>query len=1064
MGRQKYIRNKIKTNKTGSQDKALSSRSAADKRSSLFSISNQSFFRKIHLSTEELFKMAFEQGPLGRAWSDKNGRFVIANKAFCRMLGYSEKEMIKLTFKDITHPEDLKKDLPQVTRLQQGEISLYQTEKRYITKKGDVFWGSLTLSVLRDNQDRFVNFMIMLEDINQRKASEAALIESEQRYRKIVASVTDYIYSVHIKKGKALYTEHSSTCIAVTGYSKEQFDSDPYLWINMVVPEDRGAVKAHAAKILSGKDPGPIQHRIIRKDGHLRWVNNLPVLHLNSKGKLASYDGLIRDITERKHSEENLRESENKFSKAFYNNPSLMAVSTVNEGRFLEVNDAFLTTLGYSREEVIGKTSQELGIFKNIKKREEVLQLLNKKTGVKNFEADVLTKNKELRSLSFSADFLELHNQTLLLTVGTDITDKQTAETELKRTLDATTEGIWKWNLTTNSISFSPRYYTMLGYEPDEFPATYENWKNLLHPDDLDQALKTAQEYLSTKPDQYENEFRLKTKNGAYRWIHARGTVVERDEHRQAVLLIGNHQDITDRKHAELSQEAEKERLHVTLRSIGDAVITTDLNGLVILMNREAEKLTGWTQDEALGKRFFEVFQLVDKTTGKGIESPVEKALATGMIMEIPPQTLLIARDGSQRLIADSTAPIRDKDSNVIGAVLVFRDITLKQKTEDELYRMKQIESLGILAGGIAHDFNNLLSITLGNIDLARHDTIQSGENEKFIYFLTEAQKGILRARELAQQLLTFSKGGSPVKKRAALDRLLQESVTFTCRGSNVKTVLIIEKNLWKVEMDTGQIHQVIQNIVINAVQAMKEGGNLEVSAENLELKKEENALPLAPGKYVRVSLKDTGCGISHKDISKIFTPYYSTKSDGSGLGLAIAYSIIKKHFGYILAESALNKGTTFTFFLPAIQEERLNFEGLVSAHEPVQGSGERILVMDDEPMVLDIFSRILQTLGFQVETAREGNEALKKYQDARLSGQSFDAVILDMTIAGGMGGEKTVKKLLEINPGIKAIVTSGYSNSDILANYKDYGFLAMLKKPFQIEEISEVLKQIFHQ
>jgi PAS domain S-box-containing protein len=531
-----------------------------------------------------------------------------------------------------------------------------------------------------------------------------------------------------------------------------------------------------------------------------------------------------------------------------------------------------------------------------------------------------------------------------------------------------------------------------------------------------------------------------------------------RDENGRVIANRGVVIDITERKRLEQALAAEKERLEVTLRSTGDGVISTDLEGKVMFLNRVAEELTGWTQEEAVGKPLREVFHIIDERSRKQVGNPVEKVLKTGRIIGLINHAVLISRDGTERIIADSGAPVRDEEGNLFGVVMVFRDITEIRKLEEEVQKVEKLQSIGTLAGGIAHDFNNILTGILGNITLAEKYIEPEG---KAAERLLEARKASMRAKDLTQQLLTFSKGGAPIKKTASIAELTRESATFALRGSNAKCEFYLPGDLWPAEVDEGQINQVITNLVINADEAMPKGGILHIRAKNTTIKR-KGALPLAKGKYVEITIEDHGIGIPKEDLDRIFEPYFTTKQKGSGLGLATSYSIIKNHDGYITVESELGVGTTFHVYLPASEKPAL--EKKEAAKEvPVRGQG-RILVMDDEEIIREMLSSMLSTAGYEATLTIDGAEAIERYAKAKDSGQPFDAVILDLTVAGGMGGKETIRKLLEIDPDVKAVVSSGYSTDPIMADFKKYGFSAVVTKPYSVGELEKTLRSILGQ
>ena len=494
--------------------------------------------------------------------------------------------------------------------------------------------------------------------------------------------------------------------------------------------------------------------------------------------------------------------------------------------------------------------------------------------------------------------------------------------------------------------------------------------------------------------------------------------------------------------------------LATTLRSIGDAVITTDVNGSVTFMNPVAESLTGWRQKDAVRRPLKDVFNIIDEHTGEQIEDPVTRVLRDGVAVGLANNTVLIARDGTKRSIDDSGAPIKDCKGNIMGVVLVFRDITEKRRAERELLKADKLESLGVLSGGIAHDFNNILTSILGNISIAR---MFAKPGDKIFERLEEAENDCVRARVLTQKILTFSRGGAPIMKTAFISELLRDSAGFALSGSNVRCEFSIPDDLWRIEVDEGQIAQAISNLIINASQAMPGGGVINLLAENIVVD-ERQGIPLNNGGYVKISVTDHGIGIPKEHFQQIFDPYYTTKRGGSGLGLAIAYSIVKRHNGYIDVKSIPGKETTFSIYLPASPKEALAEK---ESGEKIRGGKGKILVMDDEKMIRDVVGDMLGILGYEAGFAKDGAEAVELYKKAEQSVRPFDAVIMDLTVPGGMGGKEAVRKLAEIDPEVKAIVSSGYSDDPVMADFRKYGFSNVVAKPYNIKELGDALYEV---
>ena len=414
-----------------------------------------------------------------------------------------------------------------------------------------------------------------------------------------------------------------------------------------------------------------------------------------------------------------------------------------------------------------------------------------------------------------------------------------------------------------------------------------------------------------------------------------------------------------------------------------------------------------------------------------------------------------LARKKSGELFWAEVSIVLTEFSDHSYVIAVVRDIDARKKMEDEILKAKKLESVGVLAGGIAHDFNNILSAILGNIELA---SLIIGKDHKAFPLLFDARKASSRATKLTQQLLTFAKGGHPVKETTSLPQLIKESADFVLRGSSVSCSYDFPEDLKLVNVDTGQISQVIQNLIINARHSMPKGGSIDIYCSNIETSaKDIHGLPA--GQYVKIVVHDTGTGISANIIEKIFDPYFSTKREGSGLGLSICHSIIKKHKGQILAQSTPGKGSSFTLYLPVSEEK----EHIEEKKRIPSGTSQaaRIMVMDDDTMLRTIAASLLEHLGHSVVLVIDGNEAITRYTELQKSGNPIDIIIMDLTIPGGMGGKEAVQEILKINPQAQVIVASGYSNDPVMANCTEFGFAAAIAKPFNLEELDNTLKSI---
>jgi len=505
----------------------------------------------------------------------------------------------------------------------------------------------------------------------------------------------------------------------------------------------------------------------------------------------------------------------------------------------------------------------------------------------------------------------------------------------------------------------------------------------------------------------------------------------------------------------------EKEKLATILNSIADMIITINTKGEILFVNSRVEEFIGIPIKELKGKHISELYMFNTKMfNDKSLSDIVLDVIKQKTVIKYAKTFVFKDRNNNIHYLDITSAPIISVSSKIIGAVIVLTDVTDKKKLDEERLRSQKIESIAILAGGIAHDFNNILTGILGNISLAK---LFSDNNYKLIERLNAAEAASIQARELTQQLLIFSKGGSPVKSTTSIANILKDTVRFSLHGSNVDYEFNIETNLWNVDVDISQFNQVINNLIINANQAMPNGGKILIVAKNTIINSKKFPF-LSSGKYIKIVIQDEGIGIPPEHIDRIFDPYFTTKSQGNGLGLAIVYSIIKRHDGHIEVDSVLGKGTKFTIYLPASNKETasnsINKDKRDNSNVLTKRNA-KVLVMDDEDMVLDVCKHMIKSMGYYVSTVKNGQELINKYKEAIKTDEPFDIVIMDLTIRGGMGGIEAIKILKQIDKNVKAVASSGYSNDPIFAKYKEYGFCGFVTKPYKFEELKKVIDKL---
>jgi PAS domain S-box-containing protein len=526
--------------------------------------------------------------------------------------------------------------------------------------------------------------------------------------------------------------------------------------------------------------------------------------------------------------------------------------------------------------------------------------------------------------------------------------------------------------------------------------------------------------------------------------------------------VLGVYEDITERKQAEEALLESEQKLGNIIDFLPNATLVIDQAGKVIAWNKAIEEMTGIKAQDMVGRGNYEyALPFYGERRPILIDLVLHPQAEIAEYAEVKHTELTLSGvahlpnfRGKGTYLFGKASALLDSHGNVVGAIESIRDITLNKRAEVERLRFDKLEAIGTLAGGIAHDFNNILTAIVGNISLAMLDQKMEAQSRER---LTEAEKACYQAQNLSRQFLTFAKGGAPIKELISLKNLIAESASLACRGSQVRCEYAFAEDLMAIEGDPGQIIQVVQNLILNAIQAMPNGGIIKIHGDNLRIGKHSH-LPLEGGNYIEVAIQDKGIGIPEEYLQKIFDPYFTTKQKGSGLGLATAFSIANNHHGHISVESKLGEGTTFRVYLPASDQKII--QPPQENKKLFSGKG-KILVMDDEAMVRHILDRMLLCLGYEAKFAKDGVEALELFIRAQQSGDTFTGVILDLTVPGGMGGKDTMARLLKIDPQVKAIVSSGYSNDPIMADFKKFGFAGVIAKPYKISDLGNVLNKV---
>jgi len=537
-------------------------------------------------------------------------------------------------------------------------------------------------------------------------------------------------------------------------------------------------------------------------------------------------------------------------------------------------------------------------------------------------------------------------------------------------------------------------------------------------------------------------EIAWRRKDESVLWVRESAVAI-RNKDDKTLYYDGVIEDITESKRAE-QRLAESEKKYRTLVEQSNCMIYIFRHDKLFFVNNTACETLGYTRQEIYDMPLWDLVYQDDLSMMKELAHTRPKD-------SNPIIARVVKKSGEVIDCQFSGGPVVFNNKKAVMGIA--RDITDIRRLEKEVQKIDRLESLGLLAGGIAHDFNNLLTGVMGHISLAKTRVYDDDELKNI---LEEAENASIMAKRLTQQLLTFSSGGAPIKESMDIKAIIEESTRFILRGSNVKSEFDFGLEISMVDADREQLSQVISNLVINAVQAMPDGGLIRIKARNINVY-EDNSHSLNAGKYVYIEVADTGTGIPETMINKIFDPYFSTKEDGSGIGLAVSFSIVRRHNGMMEVSSTLGKGSVFKIYLPSVQSVPIKTK---QPDQNVKLLRERILLMDDKAVIQRVASVMLKNLGYTVDTAMDGNQAVDMYRNAFHADDPYVCVILDLLVPKGMGGKEAVAKILDIDPNAVAIVSSGYSDDPIMANYKEYGFKGVIAKPYMIDGLARALRR----
>ena len=988
--------------------------------------------------SETQYRLLVENIHEGILRVDNDTRISFVNKQMAEMLGYSVDEMLdRHLYSFMNKKKSSKTNLQTINRAIKD-----QKDFEFIHKDGSKLFVMLSSTPIIDASSNHKEAIIGIQDITERKMAEEALADEATRRRILFEQSRDGIVIMD-DKGKVY--ESNQQFADMLGYSMEEV-YNLYVW-DWDTQWSRKQLLEMIRTVDEKGDHFETSQR--RKDGTTVDVE------ISSNGAIIGGKKYVlcvcRDITKRKLAEQALQHSETKLKSVF--NTAPIGIGITSNLVIKDMNDRLCQITGYSREELLSKNVKMLFDTEDnfLAAKNEINNKLSEK-GTATFEATSVRKDGRLIRVLLNLARLDTSNPASdsIFTV-LDITERkhteealQQNEAKLKSIFDTAPTGI----ITTVDrvcTEVNNAFCEITGYSKNELIG--KNTR-ILYP--------SNEEYLDTgkKLDKLISadstgtvEAKNRRKDGILIDVLIKGTTISYDNSIQArVFTIV---DITEQKLMEKELRDNAEQLENIINHLQTGILIIEADTHKILeVNPVAAELIGTSRDKIIGQICHKFVCPADNN-----KCPITDL---GQVMDRSEREL-IKSDGERIPILKSVTAFNYRGREHL--IENFIDISERKRIEEERQRVEKLESIGLLAGGIAHDFNNILTGILGNISLAK---ISVNEDSDIYEIMQEAEKASLKAKELTQQLLTFSRGGAPIMKTTSISEILKHTTTFVLRGSNVRCTFSIPDDLWNAEIDEGQISQVINNLIINALQSMPNGGLIELSAENIDEGSKRTittGVPLKKTKYIKITVKDHGIGIPQDHLVKIFDPFFTTKQKGSGLGLATSYSIVRRHNGYINVDSRIGEGTIFYIYLPATEQKTKTELKEKQEFSPAKG---RLLVMDDEEIVRQVAKRTLNHMGYEnVDFAVNGEEVLNLYRKSYEDGNPYSLVILDLTVPGGMGGEETIKELLKLNPKIDALVSSGYSNEPVMSEYKKYGFKGAVTKPYTIEQLQKALNMV---
>ncbi|MFP4056064.1 MAG: PAS domain S-box protein [Candidatus Brocadiia bacterium] len=876
----------------------------------------------------------------------------------------------------------------------------------------------------------------LCRDITEHKRVEEALRDSEVRWRSLVENAPSIIAELG-RDGTVLFVNHTTTDVP----AESLVGKDAYQY---VLPEYRHILRDALERVFESCQTAKFEMPFEASVGRLWEAARLaPVVR---GGEVVSAIAVAENVTERKRAEEALRESEANYRAIFDAANDAIFVHDAHTGEILDVNATFTRMYGYTAGEARGMPAGALSTGEGPYTREAALERVRRAAteGPQLFEWHARRKTGETFWVEVSLKRATIGGQERILAVVRDVTARREAEERLRfltLAMAQSSEGLAVSDMEGVLLFVNRAFATLHGYAADEVVGRH---LSIFHTPEQMPAVEAAVRE-SHQTGEFSGEVWHARRDGSVFPAFMHNTLLRHDAG-APIGMVAAMRDITEQKEAEERLALSESQYRSTLDSLGDSVHVIDADYRLVLCNQAFVELCdriGMVRPRP-GQPLFELLPFLTEQNRQEYRRVFERG-----------ETLVTEEElefrGKEFMDEIRKIPVVEEDT-VVRVITVIRNVTEQRLMERELRRAEKLESIGLLAGGIAHDFNNLLTGISANLAAAAR---RAGDERSVATLLAQAQRSCREARHLTDRLLTFARGGAPIKRPTPIADLLRERADTAITRPEVHCQLHIPDSLWAIDGDAVQIGQVVLNLLTNAQEALPQGGLIELRAENVELGPGQ-VFDLPEGRYVRITVRDDGAGISPDDLGRIFDPYFTTREEGLGLGLAATYSIVKGHGGHIAVESKPGEGSAFAVYLPAAQA--LEPATPDEAAGPTAGH-RRVLLMDDDSVIRRGARYLLQDHGYEVACAADGAEAIELYQRAAQEGKAFDAVVLDLVVAQGMGGLECIEKLARLDPIVRAVACSGYSDDPVMAEFRKHGFCAAVRKPYTDEELCAALE-----